>query len=158
MGYRVIGLAALLGIAADAQAQQLKVLPGEWETTTTMVMKTMPNMPPQVAAMLQKRSGKPVVIRTCITPEEAARGPVNDSPDKNCKMNKVSYGLGRMSAESVCNHDGDITHMKMTGSYTPTSYTMDGAMEGSRTRGGPMAMTMHMTGRRIAAVCSPGSK
>jgi hypothetical protein len=153
-----VGIVAGLVISGAAAADTMRILPGEWEVTSTMKMQTMPNVPPKVAEMMRARQGKPMVMHTCITPEDAARGPETRSPDKNCKVNNASYGGGRFSAESVCNHEGDISRMKMIGTYTPTSYVMDGQMSGSRTTTGATAMTMHLTGKRVAAICSAKSK
>jgi hypothetical protein len=155
---RITLLLAGLVISGAASADTMKVLPGEWEVTSTMKMQTMPNMPPKMAAMMRAQQGKPMVMRTCITPEEAARGPESRPRDKNCKVGTMTYGGGRVTAETVCTHEGDVTRVKMNGTYTPTSYVMDGAMSGSRGATGAMAMTMHIVGKRLAPVCSAKSK
>ncbi len=151
-------LLAGLVMSGGASADTMKVLPGEWEVTSTMKMQTLPNMSPKMAAMMRAQQGKPMVIRTCITPEEAARGPESRPRDKNCKVGNMSYGGGRVAAETVCTHQGDVTRVKMNGTYTPTSYVMDGAMSGSGGSTGAMAMTMHIVGKRVAAVCSAKAK
>ncbi len=156
---RVIMVGILsMGVVSAVAAAPPKILPGEWETSSSIRMQTMPNMPPQVAEMMRNRMGKPIVVRSCITPEEAARGPETRSPDKKCKLINISYEAGRMTSEMQCNHDGAVTRIKMQGSYSPTSYEMDGQMSSSGGGAGPMAMTMHVTGRRVAPVCSPKSK
>ena len=158
MARAILATAMALGLASGVAAAPPKVLPGEWETSSSIRMQAMPNLPPQVAEMMRQRMGKPIVIRSCITPEEAARGPETRSPDSKCSLDKLSYEGGRMSSEMQCNHDGQITRMKMSGSYTPTSYVMDGQITGSGGKSGPMAMTMHVTGRRISPTCSAGAK
>ncbi len=151
-------LLAGLMISGVASADPMRVLPGEWEVTSTMKMQALPNMSPKMAAAMRGQMGKPMVIRTCITPEEAARGPESRPRDKNCKVGNMRYGGGRVSAETVCTHQGDVTRVRMNGTYTPTSYVMDGAMSGSRASTGAMAMTMHIVGKRVAAVCSTKAK
>jgi hypothetical protein len=139
-------------------AEMPKVLPGEWLTTMTTRMTTMPNVPPKVAAMLRQRQGKPHLIRHCITPADAARGPESAMAETDCKMRNVNYGGGRMSAETVCNNDGRVTRNKMSGTWSPTAYDMEGAMSSSGGDEGPMAMTMHIEGKRVGPVCSAASK
>jgi hypothetical protein len=156
---RQMMLAALaLGISTAAAAAAPKVLPGEWETTSRMVTQMMPNMPPQAARMMNERMGKPTVIRSCITPQQAARGPDTAPADRNCKVIRMEYAAGRMNSVMQCNDDGQMSRMKMSGTYTPTSYAMEGQMTGSGGSAGPMAMTMHVSARRLSPTCSAASK
>ncbi len=160
MARAIFATALAIGMASGVAAAPPRILPGEWETSSSVQMQAMPNMPPQVAEMMRNRMGKPIVVRSCITPEEAARGPETRSPDSKCKLVNISYAAGRMTSEMQCNHDGQVTRMKMQGSYSPTSYVMDGQMSSSGGRDGSMgmAMTMHVTGKRVAPVCSAKSK
>ncbi len=146
-----------LGLATAASAEIPKILPGEWEISTTMVMKTMPNMSPEVAAAIRQHQGKPVVNRHCVTPEDAARGPEAAIKQANCTVQNSSYGGGRMAAETVCREGTNVIRSKVTGSYTATSYDIDGAMNATGNEAGPMAMTMHVSGRRLAAACTAKS-
>lgn len=147
----------LLGASA-ANAAPPKIMPGEWQVVTTMAFKTMPNVPPKVAAAMKQHQGKPHTMFACITPEEAARGPETALADKNCSVRNASYANGRMSAESVCTDaDGEKTSTRMSGTYSPTTYSMDGAVSSVGGGAGAMAMTMHMDGKRVAAVCSARS-
>ena len=147
------GAAVAMTAATLAAAQTPAILPGQWESSTTISIKALPGTSPQVLAMLAKQQARPVVVRTCVTPQEAARGPVNSFSDRDCKLVRSSYGGGRMSAETVCNRNGMVTRMTMTGRYTPTSYTIEGAMNGA-SGSRPMAMTVGITGRRVAATCA----
>ena len=150
----IIGI-ALLGLATTAAAAEIpKVLPGEWQMSSTMHMTTMPDMPPQALAMMKAQQGKPSIMRYCLTPEQAAEGPEKAMARANCKVENFSYAGGRMTGESVCTNNGHVTRSKMTGTYSPTGYTMDGSMSSSGGKSGPMAMTMHIEGKRLAPTCS----
>lgn len=146
------------GVAGKAAAAPATLLPGEWQTSSAMQMQAMPGMPPEVAAMMRQRMGKPTIIRTCITPEQAARGPETRMPNGDCTVDRMRYSAGRMVSEMQCRRDGQVTRMTMAGSYTPTSYVMDGQMTSSGGGSQGMAMTMHVTGRRVSPVCSAAAK
>jgi hypothetical protein len=158
MARTAAALSIAIGFAGAAHAAPAQLLPGEWETTSSVQMPALPGVPPQVAAMMRAQMGKPTVIRSCITPVEAARGPQTRPPSADCTMEKISYGDGRMVSEMQCRRGGQVSRVKMAGSYTPTSYVMDGRMSAAGGDGGPIAMTMHITGRRISPACSAGAK
>ncbi len=146
-------LAASTGLAAEFP----KILPGEWEMTSTSKMATMTNLPPEVAAAIAKQQAKPTAVRYCVTPEEAARGPAAALTKANCQITSSSFSGGRMAAETTCSQGKQQIHTRIAGTWSPTGYDMNGEMQMS---GGehPMAMTMHVAGKRVAAECSAATR
>lgn len=153
---------AAMMTASAASAAPMTVLPGEWEVTSTTQIQSMPGLPPEMLAQMRQAQARPTVTRTCVTPDQAARGPQAGPPDSNCKFSTLSYAGGRMAAESSCRRGADTMTMKMAGTYTPTSYEMSGQMTGSQGAGTPgagtMAMAARITGRRIGPTCSAAAK
>jgi hypothetical protein len=49
----------------------------------------------------------------------------------------------------ACKHDGTTNVMNVTGSYTPTTYSIDTAMTGSGGRENGMSMKMHVDAQRV---------
>ena len=107
--------------------------PGLWEVTT----KADIGGPAQTA-------------RRCMTTTDIANGFATDSLPKDCKFTKSVVSGGKLDFASTC---PDMS-MTMSGTYTPTSYVIDGkiVMKGDD----PMTMTSHITGRKIADACKGG--
>ncbi|WP_375392989.1 DUF3617 domain-containing protein [uncultured Sphingomonas sp.] len=119
------------------------ILPGRWVTTTTVLDASMPGAPPQVAAMMK---GRPTTVTSCIAPADAANGPraLAEKSNGRCSYTQFSMAAGRLNTAMSCK--GDMT-ARLTGSYTPTSLSLDGTMTGA----GGMIVKMHTEGRRVGA-------
>lgn len=100
-------------------AQAAKTEPGLWEiqfdTSGThgaqmaQAMKEMENMDPEQRKMMESmlagmgiNISKPNVIRTCITPEEAANDEVKLQEDDDCKQEIVEKSDKRMKMKFSC--------------------------------------------------------
>jgi hypothetical protein len=58
-------------------------------------------------------------------------------------------GGGKIDIQMVCSREGQTQTMNMKGTYTPTTYSMDMASQGSAGGQGTMSMKMHVDSQRI---------
>jgi len=146
----VVWRVALAGVAVvgfSGLAQAAGIQSGQWEVVTTVEQVTMPGAPPAVAQMMK---GKPITVRHCITPEQAARGPRDMlKNDKSCTVKSYAMTGNRLTSEIVCKQGGNTMTATSSGTFTPTGYTLRGktVMTGQQA----MTMTTSAVGRRIGA-------
>ena len=128
------------------------VQPGLWESKVTVQEMNIPGMPAQYADKMKQQmtEHQQQASRHCITAADVKK-PKEDffGADKSCKYDHFTMGGGKIDIAMVC-HAEDSTHnMNVSGSYTPTSYSIDTSMTGS---GGPqqgMSMKMHVDSKRV---------
>ena len=129
--------------------------PGEWETmveVTDMDMG-MPGMTPQMRdQMLKSLKSTRAAVKTCMTPEQAARpeaSVLTGKTDSHCTYQNYDMANGRIDATLVCSGpQGKMTQV-IGGTFTDTSFALSAAMESSGGPGGGMKMKSRTTGRRI---------
>lgn len=116
--------------------------PGLWNISTTLQAAAMPEMPPEVRAMMKQRGlnlpglGKPIVSQVCTTAEQAAmdRPPNMDREGVKCTPRVLSQTATSATTEITC-------HGKMEGvgrsqiswrgdSHYEGSYSFKGTMDG----------------------------
>jgi hypothetical protein len=166
--------AALLVCASHAQAQN-KMAPGLWEnsfTTSGMggdtersladAQKKMAAMPPEqrkmIEAMMAKQgvslgggAGKPTTVKTCVTPEMAARDAVA-MQDGRCKVTQQSRSASSVKFKFEC---GGEAPSKGEGEY---SFSGDKSYSGKTTidrvvGGKPDRMEITNSGKWLGADC-----
>ncbi len=123
-------------------AASLGIRPGKWENRVEILDMKVEGMPPQMAAAMQKgiADRKPQIGTSCLSAEEAAKGPAAAMLDKmHCSFTKSDTAGGHIATEMVCNMPNGKLTASGDGVYTPTSYSVDG--HGSMT--GRMGMSMH---------------
>ena len=86
-------------------------------------------------------------VRQCLTAKDVVAG-LNPALDKGCKRVRSTIAGGKFDFATTC---PDMA-MTMTGTYTPTSYAIDGkvVMKDDDT---PVTMESHITARRVAEAC-----
>ncbi len=134
----LITLAA--GLASAATAQELKVKPGNWETTTTMNMSmTMNgqamNIPPRTMTQTQ-----------CMTPEDAKFSP-DELTQEGCEVSNVNSGERTLSFDMVCTQQGATMNGSMAFELDASGETGTGTMD---LEGSMQGATMSMTGNTSA--------
>ena len=134
----LITLAA--GLASAASAQELKVKPGNWETTTTMNMSmTMNgqamNIPPRTMTQTQ-----------CMTPEDAKFSP-DELTQEGCEVSNVKSGERTLSFDMVCTQQGATMNGSMAFELDASGETGTGTMD---LEGSMQGATMSMTGNTSA--------
>lgn len=142
-------LAAATLVSVPSFATATPIQPGEWEVRSQVTAANMPGMPPQA----MKAMKKPQIMRHCITPEQAAKGPreLLDQSKGECRFTRYNLSGGRIDAAMQCNsrQRGAMT-ATTKGSFTPIAYntTSTVVMTGPQ---GKMTMTTAGQGRRIGA-------
>lgn len=150
---RPIILAACTSLAIGTSAAAID--PGEWQSTTQMVDMELPSeVPPQVADMIRQQMGEATTSAMCITQEDIDEAPQRmfDQSEGQCSYSKFSMEGGQLNATATCDTGQGTLTMRMSGSYTDTTYEMQMSMNGDAGMG-PMAMTYATTGERVGA-CS----
>jgi hypothetical protein len=100
-------------------------------------------------AMMAERQEK--ANSHCITAEQVKK-PKEDffgGQDKSCHYAQFTMGGSKIDIQMVCSREGSTQTMNMKGTYTPTTYSMDMASQGSASGQGAMSMKMHVDSRRI---------
>lgn len=160
-GLRTLAVAAplvALAAASVAYAQGgAKITPGQWETTTEIVDMKMQGLPDNVPPeMLARFKPKPITVKTCVTPEQAANPKAEmmaAQKDNQCTVARFDMSGGKIDIAMSCadKKQRGKADISMKGSYTPASYTMNGAMKMNGEEGMSMNMTTRTTGKRLGA-------
>ena len=141
--------------SAGVMNSDTMVQPGLWESKTTIQEMNIPGIPAQYAAqakasMAARRNES---SKHCIKPEDVKK-PKEDffGADKSCKYDHFIMGGGKIDVAMVCHEEESTNKMSITGSYTPTSYSIDTAMTGSGGHeGAGMSMKAHVDANRVGA-------
>jgi hypothetical protein len=143
--------------AAKVAGAQIKLQPGEYESTMKVLEFSMAGMP---AGQLDRMKGmmagpmeKP--YRSCLTPEQAAAGPrelVSRMQQGDCKMSDFKSSANSVSGTMHCTFQGRATSTsKFAGTYAADGSTMtmesDQQMPGMQGKG--MHMKMQVDTRRV---------
>jgi hypothetical protein len=128
------------------------VQPGLWESKVTIQDLNFPGMPAQYLDRMKQSiaAHRNDTNKHCIKPEDVKR-PKEDffGADKNCKYDHFTMGGGKIDVAMVCHEEDTTNNMNVTGTYTPTSYSIDTAMNGSGGHQNGMTMKMHVDARRV---------
>lgn len=126
--------------------------PGLWESKVDVQDMTIPGIPPQYAAKMKQSMAeeRDKGSTHCVT-EADVKKPQGDffGADKSCKYQSFKMGGGKIDIDMVCSEEGSTQTSKMTGSYTPTTYSLDMAMTGSGGEQNGMHMKMHVDAHRV---------
>jgi hypothetical protein len=114
----------------------------------------VPNMPQGVTPP----TPPPTTVRSCITPEQAARPNANfltgSGESGGCNFENFNMAGGRLQGAVTCNAQGTTMRSTFEGQFTPTSYEMTTQVE---TNAGGMAMNMATrTSARRVGDCPAG--
>jgi hypothetical protein len=134
--------------AAKVAGAQIKLQPGEYESTMKVLEFSMAGMPAgqldQMKGMMTGPMEKP--HRSCLTPEQAAAGPkqlVSRMQDGDCKMSDFKSGANSVSGTMHCTFQGRGTSTtKFAGTYAADGSTM--TMESDQQMPGMPGKGMHM--------------
>lgn len=142
-----------------AEMKKISLQPGEWETSFEILDVKMEGGPQGMPErMVDAMKAKRPPIKTCITPEQAAKPDADfltAQKDSKCSYSGFHMAGGAIEGTVTCpSGQGGESKVAMQGIYTPTTYTvtmeMDAAGMNSPSGG---AMTMHMkaktTGKRV---------
>lgn len=141
--FKLLVSIALLGVAAAPPGPIIQ--PGKWENRVEVIDVQMKGAPPALTAAMK---GRPMVVTSCVTPQQAAAGPqAAMNADKSCRFVRYSAAGGKIASELLCTRPGGTMRVVSQGAYTPTSYSVSG----SGVMSGRTSMTMRTrtTGRRL---------
>jgi hypothetical protein len=127
------------------------VEPGLWQTKATVLEMNVPGMPPQYAEKMKQSLAehRNEASKHCVTaadvkkPKEGFFG-----ADKSCRYDHFTMGGGKIDIQMVCKQESLTQTTNMSGSYTPTTYSLDMSSAGTGPEQG-MTMKMHVDAQRI---------
>ena len=127
------------------------IQPGLWQSKATVLEMNIPGMPPQYAAKMKETMAEHgnEASKHCITEAEVKK-PKEDffGADKACRYANFTMGGGKIDIQMVCRQENMTQTTNMTGSYTPTTYSLDMSSNGSGPQQG-MTMKMHIDAQRV---------
>lgn len=128
------------------------VQPGLWESKLTVQEMNFPGMPPQFLDRMKQSIAehRNEANRHCIK-EADVKKPKEDffGADKNCKYDHFTMGGGKIDIAMVCHNEDSTQTMSGNGSYTPTSYSIDTAVNETGGHENGMSMKMHVDAQRV---------
>jgi len=128
------------------------VEPGLWESKVTIQEMNIPGLPPEYADKMKQQMAahQQQSSKHCITPEEVKK-PKEDffGGNKSCKYDHFTMGAGKIDIAMVCKEEGAAQAMNASGSYTPTSYSLDMSSNSSGDEQHGMTMKMHVDSHRV---------
>jgi hypothetical protein len=134
--------------------------PGLWNISSTMQMPNMPEMPPEMLAMMKKRgmnmpvAGQPIVSKICMTAEQAA---MDHMPNMNregvqCTPRVISQTSSSATTEMVCKGTMEGTGRSQINwrgdSHYEGTYSFNGSMHGQ-----PNSMSTNYVGDWVSSDC-----
>jgi hypothetical protein len=130
---------------APPSAAAMGLEPGKWETRIEVTDLKMSGMP---AGMTIPKPA-PITATTCMTPEQASKGPGNllKQVKGDCTINSSTYAGGRIAMEMNCKLPTGTMATKTTGTYTATSMSSDA--EVSMTGKTSMTQKVHSEAHRV---------
>lgn len=128
------------------------VEPGLWESKVTIQEMNVPGIPAEYADKMKQQMAQHQMqsSKHCITPEEVKK-PKEDffGGSKSCKYDHFTMGGGKIDIAMVCSAEGSTQTMNASGSYTPTTYSLDMANSATGGEQQGMTMKMHVDSRRV---------
>ncbi|MDT9599204.1 DUF3617 domain-containing protein [Sphingosinicella rhizophila] len=130
-------------------AGEIRLDPGQWEIEHEILSMEAPGMPKEAMASVTNQK---TVIKSCITPEQAAK-PNADffaAKDNGCSYKDFNMAGGRIRGTLSCaseDRPGSMT-MTMDGKYSAQSYEMAVEMKTDAGAGG-MTIKSRGSGKRI---------
>lgn len=144
-----------------ATKDAVKLEPGKWETTATILSLEGPGIPAATAAAM-KQQMKATKVETCLTPEQAAQPPQDMmGAAKNCTYEKFEMSGGKVSGTLVCKNAPGMAagemRASMSGKFASDKYdvvseaTTNMPHMSGGPAGGEVTIKTQVTGERIGA-------
>ncbi|MEA3081198.1 MAG: hypothetical protein QOD54_866, partial [Sphingomonadales bacterium] len=129
------------------------VEPGLWQSRVTVQEMSIPGIPAQYAERMKSEMAdrRNQSSKHCITPADVKK-PKEDffGADKSCRYDHFTMGGGKIDIQMACKQENLTQTTSMSGSYTPTTYSLDVSNKGTGPQQG-MTMKMHVDAQRIGA-------
>ena len=144
------------GVASSASM----VEPGLWQSKVTIQEMTIPGLPPQFAAKMKQSMAEhqQQASTHCLSTADAKK-PREDffAGNKACTYQHFTMGAGKIDIQMVCKEPETVQSTSVTGSYTPTSYSIDMSSTGSDGAQKGMNMEMHVDAQRVGECTGSGN-
>jgi hypothetical protein len=128
------------------------VEPGLWESKVTVQEMNIPGLPPEYADKMKQQMASHQVQNSkhCITPDEVKK-PKEDffGANKSCKYDHFTMGGGKIDIAMVCHEEDTTENINGSGSYTPTSYSIETSVSETGGHENGMSMKMHVDANRV---------
>jgi hypothetical protein len=139
---RLLLAAALFAFLPTLALAQMQ--PGKWELQVKVMSFDIPNAPPQLAESFKT----PRVLNRCITPDEAAAGPLAMMKrGSRCTFDRETLSGGAFDVVMTCPQEDGATTARITGSFSATQLEMKAAID--QTGSQAMKMTTVTTARHV---------
>lgn len=139
----IVALVLGTGLAGAAYAQELKVKPGNWETSTTMNMSV--NMNGQAMTIPPRTMNQ----TECMKPEDAKFSP-DDLVQQGCSVSNIKSGDRTLSFDLSCSQQGAAMTGTMSFELDPSGDSGNGTMSlNGSMAGGTMSMSGVTSAKRI---------
>jgi hypothetical protein len=126
---------AVVSIVLCPAVAMAQMQPGKWELKIAVTSFDIPNAAPQLNEQLKT----PRVVSRCITPAEAAAGPLAMMKrGARCAFDRESLSGGAFDVVMTCAQDDGTTTARISGSFDATQLEMKAAIDQT----GPQAMKM----------------
>jgi len=126
--------------------------PGLWRSKVSVLEMNIPGIPAAYQAKMRQSMAerRNEASSHCITAEDVKK-PKEDffGAEKSCKYAHFTMGGGKIDIQMVCSEEGTTQTTNMSGSYTPTSYSMDMSSSGGGGAAKGMSMKMHVDSQRV---------
>lgn len=126
--------------------------PGLWQSKVTVLEMNVPGIPKQYAEKMKQSIAehRNETSSHCVKPEDVKK-PKEDffGADKSCRYEHFTMGGGKIDIKMTCKEEASTQTSDMSGTYTPTSYSMDMSMNGSGGSESGMTMKMHVDSNRV---------
>ena len=124
--------------------------PGLWQSKINVEEMNIPGLPPEYAAKMKQNIARVRTSSHCVTPQEVKK-PKEDffGGDKSCKYQNFTMGGGKLAVEMTCNEEGSAQRTSLTGTYTPTSYSVDLSSRTTDSGNQGTSMKMHVDAQRV---------
>lgn len=127
--------------------------PGLWQSKVVIQEMNIPGMPPQFAEKMKQSMAehRQQSNTHCLTAADVKKPKEKffAGEDRSCRYDHFAMGAGKIDIAMVCREEGATQTTNMTGTYTPTSYSMDMSSSGSGGAQGGMTMKMHVDSSRV---------
>ena len=137
---------------SGVMSSETMIEPGLWRPKVTVLQMNIPGIPAQYAAQMKQSMAEHEDRSSehCVTAEQVKK-PKEDffGADKSCRYEHFAMGGGKMDIQMVCRGENMTRTTNMSGTYTPSSYSMDMSSEGSGGGQNGMSMKMHVDSQRV---------
>lgn len=127
--------------------------PGLWQSKVTVEDMNIPGLPAQFAQKMKETMAehRNDANTHCVTAADVKK-PKEEffGAGKSCRYEHFTMGGGKLDIQMTCKQEASTQTSNMTGSYTPTSYSMD--MSSKATGEGMengMTMKLHVDSKRV---------